>query len=241
MRASERERLKKMAYGHKSEYRLRMRTQVVLHAARGRSNARIVRETGLHLDTVRCWRDRFAGHDLAGLSNRERSGRPPSFTELQVAQVKALGCRLPAESGGPLARWLCPELAREVVARAITGFTVRRWLADDALKPWQYRSWIFITDPDFRIKAERVLDLYARIWQGIPLGEDEYVISADEKTSIQTRCRLPPHPRPRPGKSEHAHHIYGRVAAPWPTSPPTTSTPQKCSAAPSHAPASTRS
>jgi hypothetical protein len=32
-----RERLKKMAYGHKAEHRLRMRAQVVLHAARGRS------------------------------------------------------------------------------------------------------------------------------------------------------------------------------------------------------------
>ncbi|WP_258382943.1 helix-turn-helix domain-containing protein, partial [Streptomyces sp. NTH33] len=99
LRAAERERLKKMAYGHKTEHRLRMRAQVVLHAARGRSNARTARETGLHLDTVRCWRGRFAEHGLAGLSDRERSGRPPSFTALQVAQVKALACRLPAESG----------------------------------------------------------------------------------------------------------------------------------------------
>lgn len=44
-----------MAYGHKAEYRLRMRAQVVLHAARGCSNTRVARETGLHLDTVRCW------------------------------------------------------------------------------------------------------------------------------------------------------------------------------------------
>ncbi|MFG2952082.1 helix-turn-helix domain-containing protein [Streptomyces adustus] len=201
LRASERERLKKMAYGHKCEYRLRMRAQVVLHAARGRSNARIVRETGLHLDTVRCWRGRFAGQGLAGLSDRERSGRPPSFTALQVAQVKALACRLRAESGVPLARWSCSELTREIVARAITGSvsasTVRRWLTDDALKPWQHRSWIFITDSDFRIKAERVLDLYARTWQGIPLGEDEHVISADEETSIQARC----HPTLAPGQA----------------------------------------
>ncbi|WP_328559870.1 hypothetical protein [Streptomyces coelicoflavus] len=35
------ERLKRMAYGQKTEHRLRMRAQVVLHAARGRSNARI--------------------------------------------------------------------------------------------------------------------------------------------------------------------------------------------------------
>lgn len=33
---AERERLKRMAYGQKTEHRLRMRAQVVLHAARGR-------------------------------------------------------------------------------------------------------------------------------------------------------------------------------------------------------------
>ncbi|MFC8266968.1 IS630 family transposase [Streptomyces cinereoruber] len=217
LRAAERERLKKMAYGHKSEYRLRMRAQVVLHAARGRSNARIARETGLHLDTVRCWRGRFAEHGLGGLSDRERSGRPPSFTALQVAQVKALACRLPAESGVPLARWSCPELAREVVARAIAGSvsasTVRRWLADDALKPWQHRSWIFITDPDFRVKAERMLGLYARIWQGIELGDDEYVISADEKTSIQARCRCHPTLAPGQARAMRVNHTYGRGGA----------------------------
>ncbi|MFF4837983.1 hypothetical protein [Streptomyces sp. NPDC001315] len=69
---------------------------------------------------------------------------------------------------------------------------MRRWLARDGLKPWQHRSWIFITDPGFRARAERVLDLYARTWQGQPLGEDEYVISSDEKTSIQARCRCHP-------------------------------------------------
>ncbi|WP_369387942.1 helix-turn-helix domain-containing protein [Streptomyces sp. CG1] len=104
--AAERKRLKKMAYGHKTEYRLRMRAQIVLHAEAGRSNARIARETGLHLDTVRCWRGRFAEHGIAGLSDRKRSGRPPVFTALQVAEVKALACQLPAETGMPSSRWL---------------------------------------------------------------------------------------------------------------------------------------
>lgn len=217
LRAAERERLKKMAYGHKTEYRLRMRAQVVLHAARGRSNARIARETGLHLDTVRCWRGRFAERGLAGLSDRERSGRPPSYTALQVAEAKALACRLPAETGVPLARWSCPELAAELAARGITGpvsaSTVRRWLADDALKPWQHHSWIFITDPDFRARAQRVLDLYARTWQGVPLGEDEYVISADEKTSIQARCRCHPTLAPGQARTMRVNHTYGRGGA----------------------------
>jgi transposase len=82
-----------MAYGHKTEHRLRVRAQVVLHAARGRSNARVAQETGLHLDTVRRWRGRFAEQGLPGLKDRQRCGRPPVFTPLQVAEVKALACR----------------------------------------------------------------------------------------------------------------------------------------------------
>jgi len=215
--AQERERLKKMAYGHKTEHRLRTRAQVVLHAARGRSNARIARETGLHLDTVRTWRGRFAGHGLPGLADRKRTGRPPTFTPVQTAQVKALACRLPAESGVPLARWSAPDLAREIVERGIATFvsaaTVRRWLAEDALKPWQHRSWIFITDPQFRPKAERVLDLYAHTWQGRPLGDGEYVISADEKTSIQARCRCHPTLAPGQARAMRVNHTYGRGGA----------------------------
>ncbi|MGW1659268.1 IS630 family transposase [Streptomyces atratus] len=206
-----------MAYGHKTEYRLRMRAQVVLHAARGRSNARIARETRLHLDTVRTWRGRFAEHGLSGLSDRERTGRPPMFTALQVAETKALACQLPAETGTPLARWSCPELAREVVARAIAGSisasTVRRWLAGDALEPWQYQSWIFIRDPDFRAKAGRIMDLYARISGGVPLGRDEYVICADEKTSVQARCRCHPTLAPGQARAMRINHEYDRGGA----------------------------
>jgi hypothetical protein len=59
-----------------------------------------------------------------------------------------LTCQLPAETGTPLSRWSCPELAREVAARRIAGSisasTVRRWLREDVLKPWRYQSWIFI-------------------------------------------------------------------------------------------------
>lgn len=40
----------------------------------------------------------------------------------------------------------------------VSASTVQRWLNQDALKPWQCHSWIFITDPDFQPKAERVLD-----------------------------------------------------------------------------------
>jgi len=134
-----------------------------------------------------------------------------------VVGVKALACELPAESGAPLSRWSAPELAVEAVARgiveAVSASTVRRWLAEDVLKPWQHRSWIFPRDPDFAVKAARVLDLYARTWQGELLGEGEFVVCADEKTSIQARCRC--HPTLPPGKARmmRVEHEYERKGA----------------------------
>ena len=136
---------------------------------------------------------------------------------MQVAQVKALACTPTADAAVPISRWSCPELARQAVAGGICASlsapTVRRWLSEDAIKPWQHQSWIFIRDPDFAAKAARVLDLYARCWGGTPLGTDEYVISADEKTSIQARCRC--HPTLPPGRSRmmRLNHDYDRRGA----------------------------
>ncbi|MFD1656824.1 IS630 family transposase [Streptomyces caeni] len=215
--AAERHRLKKMAYGHKTPHQARQRAAVVLLAARGRSNARIAAETHLHVDTVRTWRGRFAHGGLPTLADRKHSGRPARFTPVQVAEAKALACQLPAETGVPLSHWSCPELAAELTARGITdtvsASTVRCWLREDALKPWQYRSWIFIRDPDFRVKAQRVLDLYARTFEGVPLGEDEYVVSSDEKTSVQARCRCHPTLAPGRARAMRVNHEYGRGGA----------------------------
>ncbi|WP_406130157.1 helix-turn-helix domain-containing protein [Streptomyces canus] len=128
--ASQRHRLKKMAYDHKTPHQARQRATIVQLAARGRSNARRAAQTRMHVDTVRTWRGRFTVGGLPALSDRRRSGRPPSLAPLQVAEAKALACQLPAETGTPLSRWSCPELAREVVARAIapamSATTVRR-------------------------------------------------------------------------------------------------------------------
>ncbi|MFE7113458.1 helix-turn-helix domain-containing protein [Streptomyces sp. NPDC057575] len=84
--ATDHKRGKKVAWGHKSEYRQRVRAQIVPDAACGRSHARVARETCLHLDTVRRWRRRFAEQGLAGLQDRHRSGRLSSFTPLQAGR-----------------------------------------------------------------------------------------------------------------------------------------------------------
>ena len=87
--AAERHRLKEMAHGHKTPHQAHQRATIVLLAARGRSNARIAAETHLHVDTVHRWRGRFAVGQVPALADRKRSGRPPAFTALQIAEVKA--------------------------------------------------------------------------------------------------------------------------------------------------------
>src|SRR5664280_465312 len=215
--ASDRHRLKQRASGHKTPFRDRLRALIVLLAARGHATAVIAARVGVSLDTARKWRTRFAAAGLAGLTDLPRSGRPRLFTEVQRAEVIALACELPAKHGVPLSTWTCLDLALEVVtagiADSITASTVRRILADDAIKPWQHRSWISVRDPDFAVKAKRVLDLYARSWEGEPLGADDYVISCDEKTSIQARrpgsCKKPMSSPCRPPTGSQASAAAG--------------------------------
>ena len=200
----------------RSEHRDRLRAAIVLAAAAGQANAAIARELGVCTDTVRKWRRRFAASRLAGLADAPRSGRPRVFTATDRAEVIALACALPAESGVPLSRWSGPDLARELAARrqlAVSASTIGRWLAGDALKPWQHRSWISVRDPEFAVRAARVLDLYAGTCDGRPLGANDHVICADEKTSIQARCRC--HPTLPPGKARamRVEHEYDRGGA----------------------------
>lgn len=149
-------------------------------------------------------------------TNHEPGARP-FFPPEVVVQVKALACELPAQTELPLSRFSRRDLAREAVARGIvaqiSGATIWRWLDQDAIRPWQHRSWIFPRDPQFEQKAGRVLDLYQGCWQGQPLGSDEYVISADEKTSIQARVRIHPTQAAKPRQAMRVEFEYERGGA----------------------------
>ncbi len=132
-------------------------------------------------------------------------------------QVKALACELPATRGLPLSRLSCADIAREAqrigLVATVSGKTVWRWLSEDAIRPWQHRCWIFPRDPDFTAKAGRILDLYAGEWEGHPLHAEDFVLSADEKTSIQARMRLHPTAPPAPGRAARVEHEYARGGA----------------------------
>lgn len=132
-------------------------------------------------------------------------------------QIKALACELPATLDLPLSRFSSDEIARAAVEQGIvaqiSGTTVWRWLSADAIRPWRHRCWIFPRDPQFAEKAGVVLDLYQRLWKGKRLKDDEYVLSTDEKTSIQARARCHPSVPPAPGRELRYEHEYGRKGA----------------------------
>jgi transposase len=195
-------------------------------AAEGVQNVDIAKRVGVCVDVASRWRKRFCEQGLAGLKDRPRSGRPRIFGSEVVAGVKALACEPPEARDVPLSRWSSLELAAQAVTEglveSISSSTVRRWLHADAIKPWRYRSWIFPRDPDFAAKAARVLDLYARVVDGVPLGPDDYVISADEKSQLQALDRCHPGRPPGPGQLRGSSSSTSGVAR-SPTWAPTTS------------------
>jgi Homeodomain-like domain len=160
------------------------------------------------------WRKRFFEQGLPGLEERPRGGRPAVFPPEVVVALKALACELPARLGAPLSRLHIPDTATEVCGRGIVakfrGTTIWRWLSEEAIRPWRHRSWIFPGDPNFETKAGRVLDLHARGSDGKRLSKWDYVVSADEKTSIQARLRCPLPWRPLPRTRSASNRIRPR-------------------------------
>ena len=206
--------LRQRARAYTSSHAEVVRAKIVLLAAEGHRNVVIAERLDVHVDVVSRWRRRFHAGGLEGLGDRTRSGRPREFAPEVVCEVKAMACEPPAQREVPLSRWSSAELAAQAVAEgltvAVSTSTVRRWLREAAIKPWQHRSWIFPRDPEFAAKAARVLDLYQGVWDGVALGDDEYVISADEKSQLQAVSRRHPDRPAGPGRTRGVEFEYRR-------------------------------
>lgn len=120
-----------------------------------------------------------------------------------MTTVKAVAC----DRAGARARGLPFFSLRDLTARVIEELaldklapsTVWQILDRDALKPWQYRSWIFPRDPEFAARAGVVLDLYGRVYQDQPLTARDFIFSGDEKPGLLLRSRCHPTVVPSPG------------------------------------------
>ena len=163
-----------------------------------------------------------AGSASAGVAGLPDLPRAPAgrrrFAAVQVAEVKALACELPAKPGcrcrgGHAWNWPAKPSTPGHRATSISASTVRRWLAEDALKPWQHRSWIFLRDPTSPLKASGCSTSTPGCGTASRWAGNEYVISADEKTSHPGPLPLPPTLPPGTARTMRVEHDYHRGGA----------------------------
>ena|SRR5947209_5197603 len=121
-------------------YFLRQRSTLILLAFAGLLNEQIASEVELERHQVGIWRSRWAEafdhlvrvECLEGtaalrqairglLAAAPRPGAPGKFTAEQLAQIFALACAKPAQSGRPITHWTHAELADEVIKRGIVA------------------------------------------------------------------------------------------------------------------------
>ena len=114
------------------------RSKIVLMAGDGVSNQSIADDLGIHVQTPRRWRNRWAeaAERLATveaasddkalyalieevLSDEPRSGSPGKFKPEQICRIVAVSCEPPAESDRPITHWSHTDLADEVIKRQI--------------------------------------------------------------------------------------------------------------------------
>jgi len=140
----------------------------------------------------------------------------PLFPPLDQALIQAMACEVIAETKQPLSRQSLGDLTRRAnaaVSKTISRSTVWRILHNAAIKPWQYQHWLFPKDPRFAEKAGPIVDLYAGIWEGQLLGVNDYLLSLDEKTSIQARSRRHAEMPPEPNQCRRIESEYKRQGA----------------------------
>ncbi|MBU0510505.1 MAG: IS630 family transposase [Chloroflexi bacterium] len=202
----------------RKDARLVIRILIILLAGKGKTIVQIAEVLSCCEQTVLNQRKRFLERrsegPVAALQDLPRSGRPVVYGAQERAQVIVTTCETLRTHELPLSRFSTADLLRimqrEEGLESLSQATLARILAEDALKPWQYRYWLFPRDPDFVRKACIILDLYTGFWEGQRLGPDEYILSADEK-SIQILKRCHPGLTAIPGYEARIEFEYERL------------------------------
>jgi transposase len=157
-----------------NEHRLVERAQVILLLNQGKSNLEIAGQLNTRPARVSKWRQRFAKHRLAGLSDTDRKGRPSTYDQSTDKRVLTLLDEPPPEGYG---KWSGPLVAQ--VLEDVSDDQVWRILRKYDICLERRRSWCISTDPEFGPKAADIVGLY------LNPPENALVLCVDEKPSIQ--------------------------------------------------------
>ncbi len=183
-----------------------LRARIVLGAAKGEPNTSIAARLGTSVDTVSCWRGRFARLGKDGLNDLPRSGRRPTFTPVQRCEMIAAACE-PAPVKDGLHGWTLDRLREHVRMRAIAIISrshLHATLQRADLRPHKKRVWLHSVDPLFREKVTEIVDLYLHPQPGAT------VICIDEKPGMQATNRKHPDRPATPGQEGKREFEYKR-------------------------------
>jgi transposase len=154
--AEERSAVDKLAHARTAPARRVERARIIWQASRGAGAPEIAGTLGLDAYTVRGWIRRFNAEGLAGLDDRPRSGRPPTYTPEQRAAVIATALTDPRALGLPFASWTLDRLAaylNEHEAIAIKRSRIDEILRAEGLRWRKQESWFGArVDPEFAEK-----------------------------------------------------------------------------------------
>ncbi len=204
---AEREQLAALLAGGTHAARKLKRAQILLATDNGVSDDAIAASTGASGSTVYRTKRRFVEGNLeAALSEEPRPGAARKLSCKQEAILVATACSSPPTGR---ARWTLDLLAGEMVRltdhASLSCETVRRRLAENALKPWRKDMWcIPQVDGAFVARMEDVLDLYAEA----PDPKRPVVCFDESPTQLIGETRLPI--PPAPGQPERYDYEYRR-------------------------------
>src|SRR5690349_11495977 len=160
----ERGELRAMLSGGKRAARKLKRAQILLAADAGVADETVAISLDVGVSTVSRVKRRFVeGGVERALDEEPRPGAARKLTGKEEALLVATACARPPEGR---ARWTLELLAGEMVRltahASLSRETVRRRLAENALKPWRQKMWcIPRVNGEFVARMEDVLDLYA--------------------------------------------------------------------------------
>lgn len=190
--------LKSIVRKDTSEQRMVLRAQIILLAAEGLRNDKIMEKLDVSKPVVVKWRSRFAQDRLEGLKDAPRPGKPRVYGPEVRIKVAAEACKPPKGQ----THWSTRELAKHI--GGINYTTVHRILKAEKIKPHLYKMWKNSSDPDFEIKMMEIVGLY------LDPPENAIVLSVDEKTAIQALGRPQPNKPVKPNHVEKINHEYIR-------------------------------
>jgi transposase len=169
---SDRAELERRVRSRTAPARMVQRAGIVLLSADGVMGREIAARVGCSEQTVVAWRARYAKEGLAGLEDRERSGRPRTIDATKRSQILAVTLKPPPEKLG-VTHWSSRLLASQV---GVDYSTIARIWQYYGIKPHRLETFKFSTDPQLEAKVADIVGLY------LNPPEKAVVLCVDEKS-----------------------------------------------------------